>query len=156
MYQLRRWDWKMLCCLNEGTQVCLLRNLFFSRITDSCELCLCPINFNSNFEDMLKRYTKLKKATQAFLKTWVFINPQQDNFSTNGGNSLPRSGRPAKSTPTAQQAIMQEVKKNTRVTAKDLHKTLQTVQDVVHVRKKKCCTSQVCQKNPPECLITLL
>jgi transposase len=46
---------------------------------------------------------------------------------------LPRTGRPAKITPRAQRAILKEVRKNPRVTAKTLQRTLQTTIVCVHV-----------------------
>jgi transposase len=92
---------------------------------------------------------------------------------------LPGSGRPVKITPRAQRTILKEVRKNPRVTAKYLQKTLQTTKVCVHVstirktlnnngvdgriprrkpllsKKKHCGTSQVFPR-PPGCSTTPL
>ena len=97
-------------------------------------------------------------------------------FST--GATLPRSGRTAKVTARAQRRILNEVKKNPRVSAKDLQKSLEhanisvdesTIRKTLnkngvhgghHGRihccpKKHCCTSEV-RKRAPGCSTALL
>ena len=59
----------------------------------------------------------------------MFISPRKDKLSINGESSalllLTRSGRPAKMTARAQRRMLNEVKKNPRVSAKELQKSLE-------------------------------
>jgi len=85
---------------------------------------------------------KLGKDTKPSLKVWMFINRQSEvvykwrEFGIVA--SLPRSGRPPKMTPRVQRRILREVKKNPRVSAKDLQKSLAQSNISVH-------TSTICK-----------
>ena len=124
-----------------------------------------------------KGYKSISKSLDVHQSTVRQIVYKWRKFSTVA--TLPRSGRPAKMTARAQRRMLNEVKKNPRVSAKDLQKSLEhanisvdesTIRKTlnkngVHGRtprkkpllskKKHCCTSEVC-KSAPGCSTALL
>ena len=70
-----------------------------------------------------KGYKTISKSLDVHKSTVRKIVYKWRQFSTVA--SLPRSGRPVKMTPRAQRRILNEVKKNPRVSAKDLQKSLE-------------------------------
>ena len=133
-------------------------------------------------EDLRLRIVHLHKAGKGYKSIFKSLDVHQSTvrqivynrrkFSTVA--TLPRTGRPAKMTTRAQHIMLNEVKQNPTVSAKDLHKSLEHVnisvdestthktlnKNGVHVRtkrnkprlskKKHFCTSEVC-KSAPRC-----
>ena len=70
-----------------------------------------------------KGYKSISKSLDVHQSTVRHIVYKWRNFSTVA--TLPRSGRPAKMTGRAQRRMLKEVKKNPRVSPKDLQKSLE-------------------------------
>lgn len=72
-----------------------------------------------------KAYKVISKSLDIYLFTVIQIVYKWRGFSI--GDTLPRSGRPAKMTARAKHRMLNEVKKNPRVTAKGLKESFQLV-----------------------------
>ena len=102
-----------------------------------------------------KGYKSISKSLDVHQSTVRQIVYKWRKFSTVA--TLPRSCRPAKMTSRAQRRMLNEVKKNPRVSAKDLQRSLEhaNIGEDTAVQKKHCCTSEVCRR-APGCSTTLL
>lgn len=136
--RLEVWVAQVPCPLNKGTQSLVTDK---SVILQKDWLVLTMPRSQQLSQDLRRRIIEMHKAGKGYksiakdlgvhqstVRQTVYKSRRFRTFAT-----VPRSGRPVKITPRAQSAILKEVRKNQRVTAKYLQKTLQTTKVCVHV-----------------------